>query len=140
MLRFVRTYRQTVLDISAQLRQSTFLLHDTGALTDLRNVFFAAVVGCTRMAHMVVVDNEWESEGSLLRVFNTLVEHGVIPASVAEALTAAEYELDAMIPVATPQQVQQTCLDPRYTDCMKEFLEGVEKRAGGRRRRWRRRR
>ncbi|MFW6041823.1 MAG: tetratricopeptide repeat protein [Guyparkeria sp.] len=137
MLRFVRTHRQAVLDATRRLRQSPLLLNDMEALTQLRNVFFAAVVGCTRIAHIVIADNDWEPEG--LREFDTLVGKRIIPASVAEALKSAKYALDTMIPMATPQQVLDTCFDPRYTDSIKAFVDGVEKRAGGRRRRWRRR-
>jgi len=141
MLRFVRTNRQTVLDTSRQLRQSPYLLNDAEVLARLRNVFFAAVIGCTRIAHIVIADNDWQPPVSDLDVFNTLVEHGIIRASVAEALTSAEFALDAMVPIATPDQVVQTCLDPTYTDCIGRFLDGAEKQVAGRGRfrPWRRR-
>lgn len=137
MLRFVRTYRQAVIHTNMRLRQSPLLLNDTEVLTQLRNGFFAAVVGCTRIAHIVVADNEWEPDGP--RVFGTLVENRVIDAGVAQVLSSAEIALDAMVPMATPQQVLDTCLDPTYTDSIKAFLDGVEKGAGRRRRWWRRR-
>lgn len=132
MLRFARTNRQTVLDIGRQLRQSPHLLNDVEVLTRLRTAFFAAVIGCTRIAHIVIADHDWQPPASVLDVFDPLVEHGIIRAPVAEALTSAEAALDAMVPSATPDQVVRTCLDPTYTDCIRRFLDGAEKQVAGR--------
>jgi tetratricopeptide (TPR) repeat protein len=141
MLRFVRTYRQTVLDTSRRLRRSPHQLDDAEVLTRLRNAFFAAVIGCRRIAHIVIADNDWEPPATNVDVFNTLVERGIIGASVAEALTTGEDALDTMVPIATPDQVVHTCLDPTYMDSIEQFLDGAETQVAGRRRprRWRRR-
>jgi tetratricopeptide (TPR) repeat protein len=134
MLRFVRAYRQTVLDISRQLARSPYQLNDTEVLTQLRNAFFAAVVGCKRIAHIVIADNDWEPPATNMAVFGTLVERGLIRTPVAEALTSAEAALDMMVPVATPNQVVQTCLDPLYTDSIEQFLAGAGTQGAGHRR------
>jgi hypothetical protein len=129
MARFVRTHRQAVIDLGAELRGSSAPAVDTDLRDRLVDAFFAAIVGCTRIAHIVMAANDWPPPPSGEELFPTLADLGVVDRFVGDVLAIAEDALDDRASPSGADTLLRACLDPTYTDCIERFLTAVE--AGG---------